>query len=137
MTLEAPAVSPNETISAIDGEPARPQEAAQAQSPAPAQSVDAEVLTELRRGSTFGRTLTRPMRELLNMLVADETTPERVLLEGGHVFDPFRRARIRNRVNRLIAMRFVSRDGDNLRPTIAGIGAVRPLSTAAQLVRHH
>jgi len=133
MTLEAPAVSPNDTIGTIEVEPARPERSAQK----PTQSVDAEVLTELRRGSTFGRTLTRPMRELLNMLVADETTPEQVLLEGGHVFDPFRRARIRNRVNRLIAMRFVSREGGNLRPTIAGIGAVRPLSTAAQLVRHH
>ncbi|WP_424937386.1 MULTISPECIES: hypothetical protein [Bacteria] len=133
MTLEAQAVSPRDTVDMIDVETLRPSRSAQT----PAQSIDAEVLTELRRGSTFGRTLTRPMRELLNMLVADEATPEQNVLGGGHPLVPFRRARIRNRVNRLIAMRFVHREGGNLRPTIAGIGAVRPLSTAAQLVQHH
>ncbi|MDR6868927.1 hypothetical protein J2Y69_003553 [Microbacterium resistens] len=92
---------------------------------------DTRLVSELRRGSTFGRTLTQPMRDLLDSLVVPELVREESIIDAGHTLDPFRRVRNRNRINRLIAMRFVRRDGGFLRPTIAGIGAIRPLVVAS------
>ncbi|MDR6868928.1 hypothetical protein J2Y69_003554 [Microbacterium resistens] len=98
--------------------------------------IDSAVLSELRRGSTFGRTLTQPMRDLLDSLVVPELVREESIIDAGHTLDPFRRVRNRNRINRLIAMRFVQREGEYIRPTIAGIGAVRPLAAVSDIVHH-
>ena len=97
--------------------------------PDPAPAVDPDLVAQLRRGASLGRPMSGSTRALL----------ERIVMAGAEAegtarlrrsWCPFRRAADRRRVDRLVAMRLVRRDGNTLRPTVAGVGAVVPFHRA-------
>lgn len=97
-------------------------------------SFDASIERELRQGATLGLNLPSPMWEVLNVLVERELrhvtpTTEQALLTAVPIFGYFRNARFEHRLTWLLQRGFARRERGMLRPTVAGIAAVRPLSS--------
>lgn len=97
-------------------------------------SFDASIERELRGGAALGMSLPSPMWDVLNVLVERElrlatTTTEQTLLTAVPIFGLFRSARCERRLTWLLRRGFVRRERSTLRPTVAGIAAVRPISS--------
>ena len=97
-------------------------------------SFDASIERELRRGAALGMSLPSPMWDVLNVLVERElrlatATTEQTLLTAVPIFGLFRNARFERRLSWLLQRGFVRRERGTLRPTVAGIAAVRPVSS--------
>lgn len=97
-------------------------------------AIDATVERELRRGATLGMGLPSPMWDVLNVLVERElrhatVSTEQELLDAAPIFGLFRSARFERRLTWLLRRGLVRRERSILRPTVAGIAAVRPLSS--------
>ena len=97
-------------------------------------SFDASIERELRRGASLGLSLPSQMWDVLNVLVERElrhatVTTEQTLLTAAPIFGVFRSARFERRLTWLIRRGFIRREKSTLRPTVAGIAAVRPISS--------
>lgn len=92
-------------------------------------AIDQDLIAQLRQGAVFGLSLAGATREVLKRIVMSSVEPEDAS-RLRRSWRPFRRTADRRRVDRLVAMRLVRRDGDTLRPTVAGVGAVVPFHRA-------
>lgn len=96
-------------------------------------AFDAGIERELRRGELQGMVLPRALWDMLNTVVERELQqPSPVTEESLYAATPFsgtfRGARFRRRLEWLVQRGFVRREGDTVRPTVAGLAAVRPFS---------
>ncbi|OZB82043.1 hypothetical protein [Microbacterium sp. 13-71-7] len=90
-------------------------------------ALDVEVQRELRRGVGRGVDLSAGQWAMLNRIVTDGGVDEGVLLRTDSPFDSFRRIRRRAVLGRLVAVGLVRRANGRMTPTVAGVGAIRPL----------
>lgn len=100
--------------------------------------LDATIDRELRRGEVGQQVLRSQRRDLLRSIVERELVhsqppSEATLYVLRRPSGPFRATLFRRRLDWLIAHRFVRRERDLLRPTVAGIGAVRPMREVGTL----
>ncbi len=92
-------------------------------------ALDLSIDDELRRGEDYGVALQGSLRDVLLVLVDHELarlkplTVEALLAEGP-LAGPFRASRLQRRIELLIDMKLVRREGALVRPTVAGIAAV-------------
>jgi hypothetical protein len=64
-------------------------------------------------------------------LTREEPLTEKAFLGAGPLIGALATSRRRRRLEALIEMNLARRDADRVRPTVAGIAAVRPLSAAS------
>ncbi|OJU40394.1 MAG: hypothetical protein BGN97_11150 [Microbacterium sp. 69-10] len=97
-------------------------------------SFEASIERELRHGATLGMSLPSRLWDVLNVLVEREishpgATNELKLLEAVPIFGLLRGPRFERRLTRLLRSGLVRRERTTLRPTVAGIAAVRPIAS--------
>ncbi|ALJ19602.1 hypothetical protein [Microbacterium sp. No. 7] len=87
-------------------------------------SLDASIERELRTGWTFSASVPDGSRRVLALIVEREGVSEEEVIASE------RRLRLwtRRRIEQLVSMRLVRRDGDLLRPTLRGTALVRPFA---------
>ncbi|QMU96565.1 hypothetical protein FVO59_04585 [Microbacterium esteraromaticum] len=105
--------------------------------PAPAEKkgsgpLGTPIEREVLRGSADGARLPRDLWEILNTMVErelqqPEPPTEESLYAASTISGPFRARRFRRRLEQLIRLDLAQRQGQWVRPTVAGIAAVRPL----------
>jgi len=96
-------------------------------------ALDVSIDDELLRGELRGAALADSLRGTLAILVEHELSrseplDEHAFLSAGALAGLFAGARRRRRLEALIGMNFVRRTDGGLRPTVAGIAAIRPTS---------
>lgn len=96
-------------------------------------ALDASIERELRRGEKLGGVLKPQLRDVLNVLVEHELqqehpATEESLIAASPIFGLFRTARFQHRLARLMQLGLARWDHLTVRPTVAGIGALRPPS---------
>ena len=92
--------------------------------------IDADLVAQLRLGAVFGLSMAETTRRLLEQIVTSGTLTEEGAVRAPLSWLPFRTMANRRRIDRLVAMRFVWREGSTLHPTVAGVGAVLPFHRA-------
>lgn len=97
-------------------------------------ALDASIERELRRGEAAGSAIARVHWDLLDALVEYElkhpTPATEITLSGvAPIFGVLRGIRFQRRLAWLIQHGFARRERASLRPTVAGIAAVRPFSS--------
>ncbi|WP_067197570.1 hypothetical protein [Microbacterium sp. XT11] len=98
-------------------------------------ALDVSIDDELLRGELRGPSLPDAVRGTLSLLVehelaGEEPLTEKAFLAAGPLIGTLSAARRRRRLEALVEMNLARRDADRVRPTVAGIAAVRPVSTA-------
>jgi len=93
-------------------------------------TVDADLVAQLRLGAVFGLSMAETTRRILEQIVTSGTMTEEGAARSRTSWVPFRTIANRRRIDHLVAMRFVWREGSILHPTVAGVGAVLPFHRA-------
>lgn len=98
------------------------------------EALDASIERELRRGELAGANLDARRWDVLDALVQSELrsaepTTEDSLFAATPIFGILRGPRFRRRLGWLLNAGLIRRDRMWLRPTVAGIAAVRPFSS--------
>lgn len=108
-------------------------------------SIDEELVRGDRRGVELSQALSSLLAVIVNHVLESGTAlSERALLDGVRSRRPFAAGRNRNRLESLIGMNLVRRDGADVHATVAGISAIlrpslldgpRPPRTLLRLLR--
>lgn len=93
-------------------------------------TVDADLIAQLRLGAVFGLSMAEATRRMLEQIVTSGTMTEEGAVRIRPSWVPFRTIVNKRRIDRLLAMRFIWREGPILHPTVAGVGAVLPFHRA-------